>query len=216
MKKILLAAGVCFFTLQSHAQDFKKVLTNTFLAFDTTRDFSVKTQQSNKLSLIAKKYSNEWTAHYYDAYAKTQLSYMEKEDAKRDAYLDEGEKELSEAVSILGKNNDETYVLAAMIAGARLAVKPQVRWQKYGKLFNENLEKAKELNAENPRIYYQKGMNVFFTPKMWGGGKKAALPYLEKAAGLYEKEHPTDITTISWGKEANAYFLSQAKEVDKE
>lgn len=137
---------------------------------------------------------------------------MEKDDAKRDAYLDEGERELAEAVSLLGKDNDETYVLAAMLSNARLAVKPKSRWQKYGKLFEEKLENAKKINANNPRIYYLYGTSKFYTPKMWGGGKKAALPYFEKAAGLFEKENATDITTISWGKDANKYFLGQAKE----
>lgn len=216
MKKLLFATIIGLSTMNTYAQDYKQVLENTFLAFDTTRDLSVKTQQSNKLSLIAKKYSDEWTAHYYNAYAKAQLSYMEKDEAKRDAYIDEGEKELSEAVSLLGKDNDETYVLAAMLASARLSVKPQVRWQKYGKLFDENLEKAKELNPDNPRIYYLKGTNKFYTPKMWGGGKKVALPYFEKAAALFEKEHPDDITVISWGKRANDYFLSQSQGEEKE
>ncbi len=215
MKKMFTAVAILW-SLQMQAQDYKQTLQNTFLAFDTTTDMATKTQQSNKLSLIAKKFSEEWSAHYYNAYSKAQLSYMETEEAKRDAYLDEGDRELSEAVSLLGKDNDETYVLAAMLANARMAVKPQVRWQKYGKLFEENLEKAKAANPENPRIYYLYGTNKFYTPKMWGGGKKAALPYFEKAENFFDKEQATDITDISWGKAMNHYFLEQAKEEDKE
>ncbi|HTN46086.1 MAG TPA: hypothetical protein VL098_07020 [Flavipsychrobacter sp.] len=216
MKKILLAAATTVLVFSASAQDYKQVMQNTFLAFDTTQDLSIKTQQSNKLSLIAKKYADQWTAHYYNAYAKVQLSYMEKDEAKRDAFLDEGDKELAESITLLGKENDETYVLAAMLANARLAVKPQSRWQKYGKVFEQNLDKAKEVNPNNPRIYYVQGTSKFFTPKMWGGGKKAALPYFEKAQGLFDKENAADITTISWGKEANAYFLKESKGEDKE
>ncbi len=216
MKKLLFTASITAFSIIANAQDYKQVLQNTFLAFDTTMNVEVKTQQSNKLSLISKKYANEWTSHYYNAYSKAQLSYMEKDDAKKDAYLDEGEKELEEAKTLLGKDNDETYVLAAMLANARLAVKPQARWQKYGKLFEENLEKAKAMNANNPRIYYLYGTSKFFTPKMWGGGKKVALPYFEKADSLFAKQPTGDITVITWGKEANAYFLTQAKGEDKE
>lgn len=216
MKKIFTATATLLLSMQLQAQDYKQTLQSTFLAFDTTMDLATKTQQSNKLSLISKKFGDQWTAHYYNAYSKAQLSYMEKEEAKRDAYLDEGDRELSEAISLLGKDNDETYVLAAMLANARMAVKPQARWQKYGKLFEENLGKAKAENPENPRIYYLYGTNKFFTPKMWGGGKKAALPYFEKAKNFFDKEYSVDITDISWGKAANSYFLEQSQGEDKE
>jgi hypothetical protein len=218
MKKYLLLSATALVAAVTtvKAQDYKQTLQNTFLAFDTTMDVATKTQQSNKLSLISKKYSDQWTAHYYNAYSKASLSYMETNEAKRDAYLDEGDKELSEAITLLGKENDETHVLAAMLANARMAVNPKGRWQKYGKVFDSNLETAKEMNPDNPRIYYLRGTSKFFTPKMWGGGKKASLPFFEKAQGLFEKENPADITTISWGKRANEYFLGQAKGEDKE
>jgi hypothetical protein len=213
---ILLTAAAAIMQMRSYAQDFKEPLKKTFTAFDTTQDFTKKVEQSNKLNMIAKKWSGEWATHYYNAYAKATLSYMEKDEAKRDAYVDEAEKELGEAVNLLGKENDETYVMAAMISNARMAVKPQARWQKYGKIYEENLDHAKEINAENPRIYYLKGTSKFFTPKMFGGGKKAALPYFEKATELYAKETDADITDPYWGKQANEFFLKECKSDDKE
>ncbi len=209
---ILLIAFAAFGCLQMKAQDLNQTLAKTFLAFDTTQDFQTKLEQSNKLGLIAKKWNEEWATHYYNAYSKGVLSYMEKDEKKRDAYLDEADKELDEAVALLGKHNDETHVLAAMLANARMAVAPQSRWQKYGKVFEENLDQAKELNPDNPRIYYLLGTSKFFTPAAFGGGKKAALPYFEKASGLFEKESGGDMKDPYWGKRANEYFLAQCTE----
>jgi hypothetical protein len=143
---------------------------------------------------------------------------MEKDAAKREAYLDEAEKEKEDAVAILKKENDETYVLAAMIANARMAIDPMNRWQKYGQLFSQNLESAKEANADNPRMYYLQGVSKFFTPKQFGGGKKAAMPYFEKAQGLFDKEQALnkDITNPHWGKDKTVYFVEQCKKEDKE
>ena len=182
MKKtiVLFAAALLFYTNQAQAQNFKDLLVKTYLAFDTTQDQQQKVEYSNKFDLLAKKFPDEWAAHYYNAFSKAVLSYNEKDEATRDAWLDEAEKERDEAVALLKKENDETYVLAAMIANARLAVKPQARWQKFGKIFDEDLAKAKELNPDNPRIYYLQGVSKRFTPKMFGGGKKAASPYFEK------------------------------------
>lgn len=218
MKNTIITAALAIAACTAQAQDMKPVLEKTFLAFDTTMDMNTKVEQANKLSLIAKKWDNEWASHYYVAYSKTQLSYMEKDNAKREAYLDEAEKEKEDAVALLKKETDETYVLAAMIANARMAIDPMNRWQKYGQLFSQNLESAKEVNAENPRMYYLTAVSKFFTPKQFGGGKKAAMPYFEKAQGLFEKESALnkDITNPHWGKDKNAYFIEQCKKEDKE
>lgn len=217
MKKLVLMGAMALTVTATQAQDFATVLDKTFTAFDTTWDQGKKMEMSNKLSLIAKKWDNEWTAHYYAAYSKVALTWQEKDGAKKDALLDEAEKEKDDAVSMLKKNTDETYVLAAMIANARLGVDPMNRWQKYGGVFKENLESAKEMNPDNPRMYYIQGTSKFFTPKAFGGGKKAAMPYFEKAETLFAKESGvTDIKTPHWGKKSNDYFLSQCKQEDKE
>lgn len=210
---ILLVATAALTYVQAGAQDMNEALKKTFLAFDTTQDLAVKTAQSNKLALIAKKWNDEWAPHYYNAYAKTQMSFMmpENEMDKKDAILDEAETELNEAITLLGKETDEICVLKAMHAQARMAVDGRNRWQKYGKLFDENLQKAKDLNEENPRIYYLKGTSLFFTPKMFGGGAKKALPYFEKAEPMFAKEEKSDMTNPHWGAMANKYFIVQCK-----
>ena len=200
----------------SAQQDYTTPLKATWDAFDTTMAPDVQMQLANKLVLISKKWSNDWAPHFYVALSKAYMSYNEKDEAKRDAILDEAEKELGDAVSILGKQTDETWVVAAMIANSRLAVNPMQRWQKYGKIFNEDLENAKEINPNNPRMYYLKAVSTFFTPKNFGGGKKNALPYFEKADGFYAKEDGKDITKPYWGKARNTYFLAQCKIEDKE
>jgi hypothetical protein len=216
MKHTFLAAAIALLGTTAQAQEYKVPLEKTFLAFDTTMDLAVKTEQSNKLTLIAKKWDAEWCTHYYAAYSKAQLSYMEKDAARRDALLDEADKEREDAVSILKKDNDETYVLAAMIANARMAVDPMNRWQKYGQLFQENLESAKEANPDNPRMYYLQGVSKFFTPKQFNGGAAAAAPYFDKANTLFAKEATvTDISKPHWGKDKNDYFAAQCKKNDK-
>jgi hypothetical protein len=210
MYKSAIAIAIAFATTGvAIAQDYKPVLEKTFLAFDTSSNPEIKVEQNNKLSLIAKKWNAEWVPHYYAAFSKTIMSYIEKDAAKRDAYLDEADKEREDAVSYLGKESDETFVLAAMIANARLSVEPQTRWMKYGKVFSENLEKAKALNPDNPRMYYLQGISKLYTPKAFGGGKKNAQPYFEKAQGLFAKQTTGDVTKPYWGKEKNEKYLAE-------
>jgi len=216
---ILAVATVAFlFVNTAHGQDFKATLQKTFTAFDETKDPQKQIEASNKLTLIAKKWNTEAMAHYYASLSKVILSYTNGlEAAKRDAYVDEAEKEYDDMMSAMGnKPTDETYVLAAFIANARLGVDGASRWQKYGKIFAENIDKAKELNPNNPRMYYLQGTSKRFTPKMFGGGKKAALPYFEKANELFAKENSDDILKPSWGKKETAYFINDCKAEDKD
>ncbi|WP_118974150.1 hypothetical protein [Taibaiella koreensis] len=218
-KRFLLSlALVMGFAGAATAQEFKQTLGTSVKAFFDGKDQTEKIGQSNRLGLIAKKFNTEWSAAYYAALSKIMLNYDEKDEAKKDAYLDEAEDFLATATTLADKNDkgqqSELYALNAMLANARLGVDPKKRWQKYGKIFESNLEKAKEYNAENPRIYFLKATSVFFTPKMFGGGKKKSLEYFEKAEGLFAKESHDDITKPFWGKEANDEFMKQAKTDD--
>ncbi len=218
MKALLLIGALTLGALTTKAQDYKQPLTKAWNAFDAlpmdaTHD--TKVQLANKIELIAKKWDKDWAPHFYVALTKTILSYDEKDATKHDAILDEAEKELQDAVKGLTKNNDETYVLAAMIANSRMAVDPMSRWPKYGKIFTDNLQSAKEINASNPRMYYLKAVSTYFTPAAYGGGKKNALPYFEKADGLFATEKSDNIDKPYWGKKANDYFFAECKKDDK-
>jgi hypothetical protein len=170
-----------------------------------------------QFDLAAAQYPDQWAANYYAGFAKVSLTYVMPEDQmqQKDMVLDEADVYLAKAKE-QGPDNAETYVLAAMVANARLAVDGQNRWQKYGALFKENLEKAKAINPENPRIYYLMGTSTFFTPTMFGGGKKNALPYFEQAKPLFAKENKATVLVPYWGSEPNDYFIGECNKPDEE
>jgi hypothetical protein len=197
------------------AEDFKSVLLGTYLSFDTARSIEELYSAGNRFTLIANKWSDQWAAQYYACFTQTTLSYIEKDAAKRDAFIDAAERFFGKAQELNKTEYDEFYVMAAMMASARLSVKPGSRYKKYGDLFTSNIEKAKTINPDNPRAYYLEGTNVFYTPKMFGGGPKKALPYFEKADTLFQKQKEDDIFKPFWGKKRNTEFLKQCREAVK-
>jgi len=219
MKTWILMGALALTTAATQAQDYKAPLTKAWTAFDAlpmTATYDQKVELANKFELISKKWDKEWAPHFYVALTKTILSYDVQEATKHDAILDDADKERDEAVRLLGKENDETYVLLAMISNSRMMIDPMNRWSKYGKLFTDNLQNAKEKNPDNPRMYYLKAVSTYFTPAAYGGGKKNALPYFEKADGLFAKEKSDDINKPFWGKGPNTYFMAECKKEDKE
>jgi hypothetical protein len=196
----------------SSAAEFKGVLSDTYADFESAKSVMDMQSASNKFGLIAKKWPDEWSTQYYACYALVILSYIEKEATKRDAYLDEADKLYGNTSSLIKGENDEIYVLGALIANARLAVDPMNRYQKYGEIFNADLDKAKSLRPENPRIYYLQGTSFYYTPKAFGGGAKNAVNYFEKADGLFQNEKQDDILKPYWGKKQNADLLEKCRE----
>jgi hypothetical protein len=87
-----------------------------------------------------------------------------------------------------------------MSATQQMMVDPQTRYQTYGQQAASSLQKGLQLNANNPRLYYLRGMSLFNTPVQFGGGKDKAKPVFEKAVSLYDAEQPTGFNP-RWGKQ---------------
>jgi tetratricopeptide (TPR) repeat protein len=75
------------------------------------------------------------------------------------------------------------------------------------------IERAMELEPNNPRVWLVRGISAMFTPKMFGGGTDKAEQDLRKAAELFATERAVP-PAPSWGH-ADAYiWLGQAMQKD--
>jgi hypothetical protein len=198
-------------TANSHLHEFVADLKASVDAFDSAKSMKEVAYASSQIELIAKKWNDEWVTNYYACYCLTVLSHFEKEESKRDAYLDDAEMYINKAKEIYKSDYDEIYVLIAMVANARLSVDPVNRFKRYNSIFNENIDKAKSIQPNNPRIYYLQGNNFYYTPKMFGGGAKNAVSYFETAEMLYSDEKNVDICKPYWGKLQNSIMLNKCK-----
>lgn len=166
------------------------------------------TPYANQLERIAAAESKEWLPRYWAAYCYTLRSLSETEADKKDVVLEKAEQLLASAEK-LSPNNDEIEVLKATVAGARLAVDPQNRWQKYGQISETAVAAAKKINPENPRIKMLEGQSIFYTPEAYGGGKKKAEPLLKEALEKFATFKPASIIHPNWGLSTTQYMLSQ-------
>ena len=208
MKKLVLFLLLSFPIFAFQAQTLEEKLTALFLEFDTTQVFSAKMAASSKLELLANMESENYAVNYYAAYAKAMISYMEKDKDRKDMFLDVADSFL-EKVKQLQPKNEETFILNALLANARLVVDGGSRWKQQGDIFNANIDAAIAINPANPRIYHLKGVATYFTPKMFGGGAKNALVYLDKAKTLFLNQVNGNITIPYWGEKRNLYFISE-------
>jgi hypothetical protein len=203
---LLFALPVCL-----KAQTMEESLSKTLMKLDSVQNISSMMNVSAQFDMIASKWENAWSSNYYAAYAKVIASFIVQDKNKKDLFLDEADKYL-EKIKTIDIQNDETWVLAALITNARISVDGQNRGMQYGGAFNQDMAKAEKINPDNPRIFYLKGASLFYTPETYGGGKAKAKPYFEKAKDLFAKESKASVLKPVWGEKQNLDYLKQCDE----
>lgn len=200
MKRFLILTVLIFGLSSAKADNEKYIRTmqETLSLMDSAKSSLQFVDIANRFERIASAEEQEWLPLYYASLNYVIAAYFEEDKAKSDEFIDKAEILLAGAETI-SNNNVELAVLRANATNARLAVKPAARGRKLGPLFDEQIEAAKKLDSENPRIYLLKGESLFYTPAMWGGGKDKALPVLELAKEKFLAFKPLSDIHPNWG-----------------
>lgn len=160
-------------------------------------EYALLAARFNALSTME---SSPWEAGYYCAYCLLMEANGTESDTKKDALLDQAEQKVNELIKLMPRE-DELYTLRAFINQVRISVSPMMRGMKYSGLANDDLALAIEIDKNNPRAWFLKAMNTYYTPAMFGGGKEKACPLFQKAAGLFTQQNKE--SKINWGTEIN-------------
>ena len=179
---------------------------------DTARTLDDFKAAGNMFERIANAEKNQWLPYYYHAYCQVMsaVDVMNHGDLKATVpYLDKAQESIDVAKKLL-PDNSEIVTMQGYIYQGRIWENPMIKGAKYGPKSSGVLDKAIELDPNNPRAYYVKGQGIFYTPAFFGGGADNAKPFLEKAKELYEKEERTDGLSPTWGSFYNNYLLKEA------
>lgn len=168
----------------------------------------------NGFARVAAIDENQWLPYYYAAYAGILESYQMEGDAI-DRILDEVDANLDKAPRLQCKM-DEVMVLQSWAASARIMVNPMTRGAKYGMKAADFLTRAEAINPGNPRIFFLRGQNAFYTPEQFGGGKKVAMPNLILAQQHYKAFKLENELMPNWGKEETEKRLSEMDKIGQE
>ena len=167
----------------------------------------MKTGDPTELKALAAKMERaatvapaDWLPRYYQAYSLLISVFNSKEDGDaKDKTLDQVDTALGQ-VRKLHCDESELLTLQAYAYQARLGISPMARSMKYSPMVNETVAQAKGLNPANPRAYLVGANNVYFTPKMFGGGAEAAKPMFDEAKAKFAAFKPANGLAPSWGE----------------
>jgi len=212
MKKLSLLMMVLMVSLLSMAQ-VSNYETEMFKTLEQFRQKEVKVdflKLSDAFNLIAISNPKKHEVKYYEALCLVFNSFKEKDNKLKDIQLDKANLIIDKAIG-LEVSDAELYILKALLFQMKINIDPRKRGYEYSQKAEKQLSKAFELDDNNPRYYFLKGQNVFFTPKQYGGGKEKAKPYFEKAKELFTKEKPESVLSPIWGRDTNLAQLKACK-----
>lgn len=199
MKYLLLTLIIFTTSLFSQDERFIKAMESSLAVLDTTTSMEILVETANRFERIAIAEKNQWLPYYYSAQVNAIVSFMEKDNTKKDNILDKAQSLINKADS-LSPDNSEIYTIKGLILQARIMVDFMNRGMQYSQLATQQLNKAIELNENNPRPYMLIGQSILFTPEAFGGGKAKAKPYLDAAKEKFETFTPESSIHPNWGK----------------
>ncbi len=197
--------AIFFFSLFIHQGTFSAdttyyvILRSNILRTDTAYSYKNFQHLNHCCERILNSDIHNWLLMYYAAYANVQMSFISNENERKDMHCNQAEKYIRNAFNV-PSDESELYVLEALLYFARIEVNPKVRGPQYYPKAKQALENAKLKNSNNPRIYFLEAKSIMNMPEFMGGGKKNALPVIEKSLYLYETYLPENSLFPHWGE----------------
>lgn len=211
MKKYILTAALSCVSLITFAQaGYEKIMTEKIAKIETCKTVEDFQTLANDFQRIGDKEKGKWLPNYYTAFSYIQKGRVLMRDGKMDSLdevADQAQKYVDAAEST-EKNNSEIHLLQKMIFSLKMIVNPQQRYMTYGMQAADELKKAENFDASNPRVALIKAEDVYFTPEQYGGSKTKGLELFKAALEKFNAFKPKTSLDPNWGKSEAEYFLS--------
>lgn len=165
----------------------------------TARTVASLRELSDYFEHIGQDQKTQWLPAYYAAlYNMLAGTFSMKTPKDADPMFDKAMVQISQANRI-NPNESEILALKGHITYMQMVVDPTNRYIISIPQTKAEIDSAQTLNAENPRVYYLRGMQLFYTPEQYGGGKGIAKPILQQALDKYKTFKPENELAPNWG-----------------
>ncbi len=133
------------------------------------------------------------------------LAMSSSDPAGADRNIVEGERYLESAMR-RDPSFGEAFALYGYLLGLETALHPD-RAMTLGMKSYQYFAQAEEKSPADPRVHLLHGEYTLYVPEAYGGGPDRALPFLEKAEGLFSREVVADPLKPDWGKDELYVYL---------
>ncbi|HLO57147.1 MAG TPA: hypothetical protein VK179_00245 [Bacteroidales bacterium] len=217
MRKSLLLVFLFFTAIRLYSQAetdssvYNKGLKLLYAA-NTAEKYS---EAAGYFARVAEQNPSHWLANYYTALSYILGGQLHGDQKFRDALLDKAQPFIDRAQA-LKRDDPENLVLQALLYQVRLQIEPEGRAITMSQKAESILKKAIAVDSANPRAYFLLANNIYYTPAVFKGGAKNALPVFMKAEEKFRDYKVTSSFLPDWGRTQNEEMIRQCnKEKNK-
>jgi hypothetical protein len=178
----------------------------------TYQDFE---RAGNYFDDLTRTKKDEWLAPLYSALSFILASFREPDSKQKEALCDKAQTYIDTS-RMRHPDISELASMQAFLYQARIDVSPMERGLEYSLKADGEIKKAEAANPGDPRAYFLYAMNVYYTPKIFGGGPGKALPQFEMAAEKFDAFVPKMSFMPHWGKQQNLDMIAKCRKEEKD
>jgi tetratricopeptide (TPR) repeat protein len=200
---------------QQEDVNYQSAMKEIMAKMDTAESVQANISVANDFDRVAGIAQTQWHPYYYAALC-TVLAAFDIEDRNKVDELCDRANQLLEKSEKLSPKNSENYCVKSMISLARIRVNMMQRGMEGLMEAQASLEIASEIDPNNPRVYFLLGQQAYNTPEAFGGSKKKALQFYEKAITLFDKQKDRAGTfEVNWGQKTTARMITECQKFIK-
>jgi hypothetical protein len=213
---IIILFGILLFT-DSGAQTLldSAVYNKGLRMIESSRTYQDFERAGNYFDVLTYKKNDEWLAPLYSALSFILASFREPDTKLKEKLCDKAQTYIDTS-RMRHPDVSELASMQAFLYQARIDVSPMERGLEYSLKADSEIKKAEAANPGDPRAYFLYGMNVYYTPKIFGGGSEKALPQFEMAAEKFNAFTPKMSFMPHWGKQQNLDMIAKCRKEEKD
>jgi tetratricopeptide (TPR) repeat protein len=154
----------------------------------------------NALERIGAAEKTKWEPFYYASFGYIMMSNQEKDNAKKDTYLDQAVTALNKAKAIV-PNESEIIAMEGFIYMMRISADPAARGPQYTPMAMQAFNKAVAVNPENPRALALLAQMQFGTAQFFGSSTAEACATNTSALEKFESFQSENVLAPRWGQQ---------------
>ncbi|MEZ4887132.1 MAG: hypothetical protein R3E32_20545 [Chitinophagales bacterium] len=197
----LVSWTLCSFTHSDKQQplspDYVASIQNLMASIEDASNIEELQNAAQEFAQLTTTHKSNWEAMYYTAYCYISMCAQERVPAQKAIYLDQAQSYIEAAKQLT--NNAELHILQAYLYQCRANANINMSAANAASLVKASLAEAQKMDANNPRIYFLKAQNLYFSSSALGG-LNTACPVIQEAIQKYETYQPATPISPNWGK----------------
>ena len=164
----------------------------------------------NSLERIAAAEPGKWEPKYYAAFGYLMMATREADRMKKEAYLDHAQTAIEQAGAVM-RDDSEIVALTGFVYMLRIKVDPASRAPELAPVATQILERAIQLNPENPRALILAAQMKFGSAQFLASSTDDGCSLGRKSLSKLALQKTDNLLAPQWGKGMCESLLQQCK-----